>query len=404
VGSYIELRLAGHTIDWTKNGLGAEHGKLFQAGDLGMAPYDYVDDDGSPIVEMKEVATRPLSRVVSRLELLGFDIRRSAELVADALFDYEETFNSMDLEEAEITKFTCLRYAPGKASVAQFAKHFAADFFSAHETDELFGVGEFLSPIYEYLNDAGAYAVLRLLAEDQALLKEDVTWNFADLVEGGWVERDTVTKSLGKVRPFLIVTEGSSDAKIIRHALDLLRPDIADFFRFIDMDKGYPFSGSGDLHRFCKGLVSIGIENNVIALFDNDTEGCRGFCSTSQLALPQNIKVIKLPVCDQLRRFPTIGPDGPGHADINGSAASIECFLDLAQRCDGPARVRWTNYDKLQKSWQGALIGKERYVRKFLKSKVHDPSYDYTKLQLVLDVIVSTAVALSGSAALVSQR
>ena len=43
---------------------------------------------------------------------------------------------------------------------------------------------------------------------------------------------------------FLIVTEGSSDAKIIQHAFNLLKPHIADFFDFVDMEEGYPFSAS----------------------------------------------------------------------------------------------------------------------------------------------------------------
>jgi len=72
---------------------------------------------------------------------------------------------------------------------------------------------------------------------------------------------------------FLIVTEGSSDTYIIKKALEILRPDILDFFSFIDMQENYPFTGGGNLLNFCKGLSSIKIQNKVLVIFDNDTEG-----------------------------------------------------------------------------------------------------------------------------------
>jgi len=79
--------------------------------------------------------------------------------------------------------------------------------------------------------------------------------------------------SLNQHQKLLIVTEGSSDSKIIQKALSILKPEYADFFRFIDMEEGYPFSGTRNLYRFCQGLVSIGILNRVVVLYDNDAEG-----------------------------------------------------------------------------------------------------------------------------------
>jgi hypothetical protein len=57
---------------------------------------------------------------------------------------------------------------------------------------------------------------------------------------------------------FLIVTEGSSDAAIIGKAFRLLSPHIADFFDFVDMEEGYPFSGTGNVFRaspFCNSSL-----------------------------------------------------------------------------------------------------------------------------------------------------
>lgn len=75
-----------------------------------------------------------------------------------------------------------------------------------------------------------------MLAENRENATRNVSWAFADVVEGGWIERECKISSLGIGHTkFLVVTEGSSDAKIIKHTLNLLRPDIADFFYFIDM-------------------------------------------------------------------------------------------------------------------------------------------------------------------------
>jgi hypothetical protein len=40
----------------------------------------------------------------------------------------------------------------------------------------------------------------------------------------------------------------------------MFRPAIVDFFTFIDMEEGYPFSGSGNLATFCRGLAKIHIQ------------------------------------------------------------------------------------------------------------------------------------------------
>ena len=172
------------------------------------------------------------------------------------------------------------------------------------------------------------YAILRLLAVNKANLIQNVTWHYADVVAGGWVKRDDVIRGLGAARKFLIVTEGSSDAKILSHALELLRPDVADFFCFVDMEEGYPFTGTGNLHRFCQGLVSIRIENRVLIIYDNDAEGSARFSDTSRLRLPSNMRVMQLPSHTTLATFTSVGPEGMGTADINGRAAAIECYLD----------------------------------------------------------------------------
>jgi hypothetical protein len=186
------------------------------------------------------------------------------------------------------------------------------------------------------------------------------------------------------------VTEGSSDALIIGKAFRLLKPHVADFFDFVDMQEGYPFSGTGNVFRFVQGLISIRVLNNVLVVYDNDAEGVANFERTHALNLPPNIRTMKLPDLDCLMCFATVGPNGKHNANINGRAAAIECYLDL--RSD--ACVRWSSYNEKAGAYQGELIGKERYTREFIDQRDIDSTYDYDNIAKVLDVIVENAIAM----------
>lgn len=396
----IHLALGAFEIDWGKNNVFTMHGELFQPGDVKDIPYRYVDAVGERTVEMREGAARPLSLAVGRLELLGFtldscraqydSLAREArldrppiafEVLADALRridvdkaikDYETEYE-MDYEFGEF----------GTEVLERIAEQFK-DYNLEPPTDETrakLTVGAFFESL-------SPYAILRLLAENPANRSREVTWSFADVLEGGWIDRSEIVQGLGAQRKFLVVTEGSSDAAILRHALELLRPDVADFFYFVDMEEGYPFTGTGNLHRFCQGLVGIGIENRVLIVYDNDAEGVAKFRATASLSLPKNMRVMKLPDQESFRAFSTVGPQGDAVGDINGCAAAIESYLDLSWNRPEPAKVRWTAYNDGAGSYQGVLEKKQEYVRRFLDLRTPPVEYDFSKIQAVLDAMI----------------
>ena len=92
------------------------------------------------------------------------------------------------------------------------------------------------------------------------------------------------------MQTFLVATEGSSDTNILRHAFAMLRPEIGDFFRFIDVSERHPFPGTGNLLKFAEGLVKIDVHNQLVFLFDNDAEGFDAYQRLSALSLPQNMR------------------------------------------------------------------------------------------------------------------
>ena len=117
------------------------------------------------------------------------------------------------------------------------------------------------------------YSLLRVLAGNSENLGAEVVWQYGPLVENGYASESEFVPAARRTQTFLVATEGSSDAHVLKHAFSLLRPEVADFFRFIDVSERHPFPGTGNLLKFAEGLAKIDVQNQLVFLFDNDAEG-----------------------------------------------------------------------------------------------------------------------------------
>jgi hypothetical protein len=402
MGSMINLAVGRLEIDWGKNNGFADHSALFQAGDVMQIPYYYagkeiVGPDGKPdwevIIEMQEGLSKPLSQVIDRINLLGH-----TTAVCEREFSTLASFNGFDPNSFS---FSDLRTALATVDVQalspnygeggeDFGKFFRREILPRLDLKEGGPDPMELGSVAEGMENMSAYTILQLLAANPTASGLDVRWAFHDIETGGWAKRSDFVRPLDQASRFLVVTEGSSDAAIIGKAFQLLRPHIADFFDFVDMEEGYPFSGTGNVFRFVQGLISIRIINNVIVVYDNDAEGVANLERTQRLSLPRNMVALKLPDARSLERFATIGPNGRHEANINGRAAAIECYLNLPL----DACVRWTSFSDKIGEYQGELINKERYARAFLDQKRILDGYRYDNIAAILDLIVDAAVAM----------
>ena len=407
MGSMIHLTIGGLCLDWGKNDGFFDHSPIYQTSDVRQIPYHYVRhapgraDDGAPITELQEGLSKPLIAVVARLNLLGFTreyARRSFEYMADyggtsfdtaGKFDFD--FFAREFAELDVSIF---EYELGRST--DFAEALASHLrerLNLERPAEPDPDSEFYI-IQEAANCRSVYTVIQLLAENPAAGMLPVNWEFHDVEYGGWAPWDHFVKDLDQENRFLIVTEGSSDAAIIRHALKLRKPHVADFFYFVDMQEGYPFSGTGNLYNFAKGLIGIAVQNNTVFLYDNDAEGAMNFNRTLDLNLPPNMAVLKLPDLPAFEQFNTIGPYGKQPADVNGRAAAIECYLHL----DDAAAVRWTSFNKGLGIYHGELMEKARYAGEFYRLSGSE-AYNFTKIDVVLDVIIEACIAMKEEAA-----
>lgn len=405
MGSMIQLSVGRLEIDWGKNNAFGDHSALFQTSDVTNIPYYYAGaekpDPVAPgeraweiIVEHKEGLAKPLAEVIDRINLLGH-----TPIVCEEEFRWLANLNDFD---AAVFRFSDLQKALAAVDVTamsanygeggeDFGKFFRREIFPRLDFSHFSGdVRHIQYRAAHGMENISAYTILQMLAHNPTARDLPVQWAFNDIEQGGWAERSDFIRPVDREFRFLIVTEGSSDAAIIKHALRLLRPHIADFFDFVDMEEGYPFTGTGNLFRFVQGLISISVLNNVIVLYDNDAEGVANHARCRALTLPDNMKVLKLPDDSSFQSFPTVGPNDKHHSDINGRAASIECYLDLpADSC-----VRWTSYNHALEIYQGELLGKTKHMRAFLDQRCKMPTYDYSKMEKVLDAICKTAVAM----------
>lgn len=405
MGSMIHLAVGCLEIDWGKNQFFQDHSALFQGeADVANVPYYYAgEEDGTdfegetkwkPIVELKEGLSKPLSQVKDRLSLLGHTYNQ-----CEREFVFLAALNEFDMT---LFRFEHLRDALADVDVnavsanygeggEDFGKFFRRELAPRLGLDKHFKADQGnLWSVSEAMENLSAYTILHLLARNHHACDLPVQWAFSDIEQGGYVRREDFVRPLNPVNRFLIVTEGSSDAAILQHALRMLRPHVADFFDFVDMEEGYPFSGTGNLFRFVQGLISISVQNQVLVLFDNDAEGVANYERCRDLNVLSNMTVLKLPDRPEFRSFQTIGPTGEHSADINGGAATIECYLDL----DASARVRWTSYNDKASAYQGQLEGKTRYMREFLRQRARKSSYDYSRLGAVLNMIIESSAAM----------
>lgn len=166
----------------------------------------------------------------------------------------------------------------------------------------------------------------------------------------------------------VIVTEGRSDSWILREVMQLLFPHLANAFAFMDFDGFRVGGGAGVLANLVKAFAGAGIANKITAVFDNDTAAHAALASLSRIRLPVNIRLLCLPELDLLRSYPTLGPGGLTHLDVNGVAASIELYLGRDVLTDGTGSLRpvqWTGFEQSMARYQGEVVGKDELHQRF---------------------------------------
>jgi len=168
----------------------------------------------------------------------------------------------------------------------------------------------------------------------------------------------------------IILTEGSSDSEILAKAMEILYPHLSGYYSFLDFEGSKSQGGAGHLVAIVKAFAAAGISNRMIAVFDNDTAAAESLRSLDHVKLPSNISIQRYPDLEELSNYPTLGPAGLVHLDVNGLAASIELYLgdDILKDPSGTfTPVQWKGYSESMKRYQGEVMHKTRLKHAFFE-------------------------------------
>jgi hypothetical protein len=168
--------------------------------------------------------------------------------------------------------------------------------------------------------------------------------------------------------PLVVLTEGSTDAAVLASAVHLLAPHLEGYLSFPDFDSTKAPGGTGHLVSAIRAFAAAGILNRTVAVFDNDVAGRAAIRSLARTSLPDSLRLVRLPNVAVARDYPTRGPSGTSHEDVNGRAASIELYFgeDVLRDQGGDLMpVRWSGRDAILDDWQGEVSNKSELHRRF---------------------------------------
>lgn len=336
----------------------------------------------------------PVSTLIRRLELLGFDaaysrrefqrglerLQREREILTEspqpkyvakdpvdtnyflAVISFERWFAAMrKLLDGRTEKHDSIRGVTPRQAVINYI----LDQYLWDDDDILHG-----------FPGANWYALLRAAAE-AASPDDKYELEYRELIEGGYYRRRTklvddaltsIASQYADSGPTIVLTEGAFDRRVLEGSLNVLSPELAGFFGFMDFHGLDVPGGAGHLINQVKAFAGAGIKNRVVAVFDNDSAGRASLSALTKSPLPRNFATIPLPDTPFAARYPTSGPTGRRRVNINGKAASIELYLgrDVLRDSNGRLRaIRWSSYDRGARAFQGELVRKGEIQRRF---------------------------------------
>ncbi|MRX38343.1 hypothetical protein GJU43_03585 [Flavobacterium sp. LC2016-23] len=430
MGSFCALTLNGYEIDQSKSYISTFWSCFFNEDDRRSrsVPYDLYYTQ--PIADNNNVPTFEYSASVDtmklRLEIMGYTLDKVklkyAEGIENALKTRQqyntELFNTVensDEKHLNILKNGGFEYwlklikyifdnkitnLSDNLQVHDNIYSFILDYNDVDENLYLgypnIGIGYFLRGALEAVEPCSELILDITSVVDSGYYKEDEP-----------VCASTSQMYLDSTLPFqkiIILTEGSSDSKILSKALKLLYPKVYSYFSFLDFDTYKAEGGSAMLEKTVKSFAAAGISNKIIALFDYDAAGVAATERLKKRKFPSNFRVITLPPIELANNYPIIGPDGIIYENVNGRACSIEMYLgiDILTGANNTlVPVKWKNIEAQINTCQGEISRKAELQKKYLKKirvAIENGSlqsdHDWTGLMSVLDRIFVAASSI----------
>lgn len=391
MGSYTEFSVGGYPLVQTKSYAAPEVLSVFRESDKRVLQRMFSERNpmvwGSVKPEDDELETVVLyqasaEKIAQRLDIMGFSLRRAEqdfdslrrERIEEIQPDEDDREDVWAESRTEIERLTFANYADNLRSVMQ--RKLRTEPFEDRNGPDVSGAERYILDYNEdYLMGyfcSDTRFLIRVacsLVPPDAVVEQDLT----EVVNAGYYQPDepicenalrTLTEDYPVNAKIIILTEGSSDAAILREALGLLYPHLIDFYSFFDFDTSRAAGGANQVVGVLKAFIAANISNRVVALFDNDTAAREAARPLERISLPKNVAVLHYPALESLRCYPTIGPTGTVPFDVNGLAGGIELYLGKdVLSADHP--VQWKGYSESMKAYQGEVMHKASLQDKF---------------------------------------
>jgi len=388
---YLSLGVGKFETEWLRNTIGPQdHSMLFKDSDKTDIPYYFLDDDENVDSKLGQGYSTRLKDLRERLDLLGYSFDKLPVLLKEYFSGFPsenpllysidtqifiDLLSGIDVNDIDWTEHE------GDANPGEFftRRILTLPQFASIRAylDNFKGVEPY---VYEQIDP---YIILAAIAKNPQ----------NDTLAVEWRSQGNLANGLDTYQKYLIVTEGSTDGYVIKKAMEILKPNVADFFDYIDMNENYPFGGAGSLSNFFKGLTKIGTNRKIVFIFDNDAEGNANLQKLMSIVHPVNFKKFALPDMQEFSNFETVGPTGTSMQDVNKRAVAIEMFLDMSYKVQTTPIVRWSSFEKTVQQYQGALENKTKYYEEFMALTPSDYSnYNFSLLEKLLSHLVRSIV------------
>ncbi|MCZ4512760.1 hypothetical protein O3Q52_32290 [Streptomyces sp. ActVer] len=261
-----------------------------------------------------------------------------------------------------------------------------------------------------FREDEDFRSLTRLLLECAPEPQAEVRLDLTEIAQVHFGPRHPVASSaraaqldrLDRDAPLLVLTEGTTDARLLAAGMEVTHPYLNGFVTFFDFATPGAEGGVAQLAKTVSAFAAAGVANRFVALADNDTESHAGLAKLKSQPLPERCRVLHYPSLPFLRTYPTLGPytDEPVLTDINGTAGSLEMYLGrdaLQGDADRLLPVQWRSWNPRLRRYQGSLIDadkqavQERFRRKVEAHRAGDATgdEDWSGIRAIIDTIVN---------------
>jgi HEPN/Toprim N-terminal domain 1 len=411
MGSYATITVNGSEIYSSKSFVEPEAMTLFRETDKKI---EYVFDEDNDLEYAKCRYINKIKNIKLRLDIMGFNLKNTEkEFISNNEYKYSRTFKSPDgINDEELSGYSfkawlvAMEYIIFNKLDIYNLKDKLCNFERNDYPIETYILGEHFDgeSYFGFISSDIRFVIRGILElfdeEDEFIL------DYTDLVNGGYYDEfdqlcnqsiDYLSNSSLTNQKTIIITEGSSDIGIIKRTMKALYPDVLDYYSFMDFNTPKAAGSASSLVNYIKGFIGSGINNKVIALFDNDTAAIDATKKLKSLSIPDNIKILHYPELDIAKDYPTLGPTGTIKTNINGLAGSIELYLGIDILIDNQKNItpiQWKGFNASLNQYQGEIINKEKIMQKYFKllddiekGDFKKSDHDWSGMKKVLELI-----------------